>query len=103
MKTKSGLIKKKERILCPQCLDPINIKINNLMISNGYNIEQKDTDIIDFTKLSCKKCFLEFTFILCAFCEKKIYMKMFLKNLITLFIFYYYYFFMATLFIHFYF
>ena len=66
----------KEQILCPQCLEPVELK-NDLMASNGvYDIPIQSTiEIVDFMGLSCQKCDLEFTFVFCAYCNKKIYMK----------------------------
>ena len=65
-----------EKISCPQCSEPISIKSNKLNISNGYNVHTKYYEIPDFMKLSCQKCFLDFTFIICVYCNKKIFMKM---------------------------
>ena len=73
---KSDKKTQEEKISCPQCSEPINIKSNKLNISNGYNIQTKFYEIPDFMKLSCKKCFLDFTFILCVYRNKKIFMKM---------------------------
>ncbi len=64
-----------ERILCPKCSEPVNLKINKLSISNGNTIETKSYEIIDFMRLSCVKCLLDFTFISCVYCSKKIFMK----------------------------
>ena len=58
-----------ERILCPQCIEPIDLSIYK---SKGSNFE---TELIEFKKLSCKNCSLEFTFINCEFCQNKIFMK----------------------------
>ena len=70
----------KERILCPQCLEPININSIDLKISNGYNIQSKNFTPSDFSKLSCQKCYSNFTFILCVYCNQKIFMKIYLKD-----------------------
>ena len=71
MMKKTEKNKKEEKILCPQCLEPIDTNLNELMKSNGKSIEKSD-----FTKLSCQKCPLDFTFISCVYCNGKIFMKM---------------------------
>ena len=80
MSIKSNNSSSKEKMLCPQCLDPINITLNNLKISNGTNIQSKSVIMTDFSKLSCQKCDLNFTFIMCAYCNKKIFMKLYPKE-----------------------
>ena len=75
MSSKLNTYKSKEKILCPRCFEPISIKSESIMKSNGYSLQLKSTDLDDFTKISCQKCSLNFTFIFCPFCEKKIYMK----------------------------
>lgn len=72
-------IEKEEKILCPKCLICIDLSINNIKISNGYNVLPKILELTEFSKFSCQKCELEFTFIFCAYCEKKIYMKIYQK------------------------
>ena len=80
MSIKSNSSSSNEKILCPVCLDPININLNNLKISNGYNIQLKNVIITDFSKLSCQKCYFNFTFINCAYCNHKIFMKLYPKD-----------------------
>ena len=80
MITKFNKILKEEKIFCPHCLDPLKISLNSLKISNGYNCLMKNNELTEFSKISCKKCYLDFTFVLCAYCNKKIYMKMYQKN-----------------------
>jgi hypothetical protein len=58
-----------ERIFCPKCIEPIDLSINK---SKKSTLE---TELNEFTKLSCKKCSLEFTFIYCEFCQNKKFMK----------------------------
>ena len=58
-------ILEQNEILCPNCKEPI---INN---SNDEN------EINEFTKLTCQNCFLDFSFIFCIFCSKKIFMKIY--------------------------
>ena len=82
MTTKFETKPNKEKILCPHCFDPINICLKSLKISNGFNYLQKFSKLNEFTKLSCKKCYLDFTFIFCAYCEKKIFMKIYQKNVL---------------------
>ncbi len=71
MKSKAN---SEERLICPQCLGPVVINLP-LITSNGINVSPKKTKIVEFVKLSCQKCDLEFIFLLCAFCNKKIFMK----------------------------
>lgn len=71
MSSKLNAYKSKEKILCPGCFEPINIKSESIMKSNGYSLQLKSTGLDDFTKISCQKCTLNFTFIYCPFCEKK--------------------------------
>lgn len=61
-----------ERILCPQCFESINI-IQHKSLENNNII--KENKLNEFTKLSCKNCSLEFTFLFCEYCENKIFMK----------------------------
>ena len=75
MSSKINIYKSKEIILCPGCFEPISIKSEALMRSNGYNFQPKSINLDDFTKISCQKCYIDFTFIYCPFCEKKVYMK----------------------------
>ena len=58
-----------ERILCPQCIEPIDLSIYK------SNESTFGSELIEFKKLSCKNCSLKFTFINCEFCENKIFMK----------------------------
>ena len=65
-----------EKIPCPQCLGTIKITSKlYLLLSNGQNYGKKEFFFQEFTKLNCHICNLDFTFILCAFCNNKIYMK----------------------------
>ena len=65
-------ISSKDKIICPKC--SVNNPIQNCIINiNGNNPDE-------FKKIICKKCSLEFCFILCLFCETKIYMKMHMGN-----------------------
>lgn len=66
--------KTEERIFCPKCLDPVKINLE-VLTSNGLNATPRRTKLVDFDPLSCQNCNLEFTFIDCAYCHKKIYMK----------------------------
>ena len=77
MLSKTSKYKSKERILCPKCFEPISInsESESLMRSNGNNFQPKSTNLDDFTKISCQNCHIDFTFIYCPFCEKKVYMK----------------------------
>ena len=80
MKTKSNSIQKIDKILCPNCLIPINTYLNNLKLSNGNNTQIKCDENSDFSIISCKNCLLNFTFISCPYCEKKIFMKIYQNN-----------------------
>ena len=67
----NNFIKEKESaILCPNCLNHIIDKPSN----NNDNIENENNE---FGKFTCQYCNLDFSFIFCIFCEKKIYMKIF--------------------------
>ena len=71
-----NILKERENeILCPNCIDPINNKPTNN--NENMNIEN---EINEFEKFTCQKCTLDFSFIFCIFCEKKIYMKIFPKS-----------------------
>ena len=65
-------ISSKDIIICPKC--SVNNPIQNCITQiNGNNPDE-------FEKIICKKCNLEFCFILCLFCDRKIYMKMHIGN-----------------------
>ncbi len=68
-----------EKIICPQCFEHAMIKFDKI-ISNGINNLTRDIKLEEFVNLSCLKCKLEFTFTLCPFCNKKIFMKKHPKN-----------------------
>ena len=74
MKMENCVKKNENEILCPNCTHPINYKpINNnenMIIENEIN---------EFGKFTCQNCNLDFSFIVCIFCEKMIYMKIFPK------------------------
>ena len=63
-----------DNILCPKCSCPLNNRknINKNLINNI---------IKEFIKLNCDKCNINFCYILCIYCNKKIYMKMHPKNI----------------------
>ena len=60
--------------LCPQCSRPIISKRSILDNKINFNLDE-------FIKLSCKKCEIDFCFISCAYCYKKIYMKIHPKGM----------------------
>ena len=62
-----------EKVFCPQCLEPIKKNMN--FQSNGINVQTRNIKIDEFGDLFCQKCDFEFIFILCANCNKKIYIK----------------------------
>lgn len=72
----------KEKINCPKCLILIQIGLNDLKVSNGFNIQQKTNVFCEFSKLYCQQCNFIFTFINCLFCNQKIYMKIYPKEVI---------------------
>ena len=80
MMTMSNSFQKNDKILCPNCLIPIKTNINSLKFSNGNDTQIKCDDNSDFSIISCKNCKLIFTFISCAFCERKIFMKIYKQN-----------------------
>ena len=63
-----------EIIFCPKCLESFKINLE-LLISNGLNVPPKIKNLEDFVQLSCPNCNFEFTYISCAYCTKKIYLK----------------------------
>ena len=67
-------ISKNELIVCPECSESLNkIKIGK---------ENAIKNILDeLIKIKCKKCMIEFCYIDCPYCDKKIYMKMHPKEL----------------------
>ena len=66
----SNLSIKEDKDLCPLC--EVAIKITKNM---NYDIIDNNIKNDEFIKLSCKKCNTEFCYILCVYCQKKIYMK----------------------------
>ena len=58
----------KEELTCPKCSITSDMK-NSI---NKFNTNNPS----EFERIVCRKCSLEFCYILCIFCEKKIYMKM---------------------------
>ena len=57
-----------DNIVCPQCFE--------LLYKPKSKYENKITNNIEeFIKFNCKKCMNEFCYILCPYCDKKIYMK----------------------------
>lgn len=54
----------KDIIFCPKCSKSLN---------DSNNITQENPE--EFTKIICQKCFIEFCFISCIYCNKNIYMK----------------------------
>lgn len=63
-------------IICPQCMDPLS-KTNNI---NNISFVKENNNPGEFIKLKCQKCSIEFCYVLCIFCDKKIYMKIHIKN-----------------------
>ena len=55
---------------CPSCFEPINLK---KYLPN--NIKETEFELSEFMKLTCEKCFLEFSFLYCEICNSKIFMK----------------------------
>ena len=82
MEEKSENASSEERILCPQCCNPIKLHSNNIKMSNGFNIITKVSELTDFSKLFCKQCEIFFTFISCIYCRKKIFMKSYPKDVL---------------------
>ena len=80
MMSKPMEIEKEEKILCPKCLIYIDLSLNNIKMSNGYTVLSKVFEPKEFSKLSCQKCELGFTYICCVYCNKKIYMKLYQKD-----------------------
>lgn len=64
---------KKNNIFCPQCKHDLS-KEN--LINNDLRFNEKNNNQDEFIKLKCQKCSIEFCYILCIYCDKKIYMKM---------------------------
>ena len=75
MSTESDKNKKKEKILCPLCLAPVNYNLKDIINTIDNNAKLKYSEISDFTKVVCQKCNLDFTFISCVYCNRKIFMK----------------------------
>ena len=57
-----------DNIFCPLCKD--NVKKSD---NNNFDLIKKRN--YEFKELICNKCNIKFCYILCAFCQKKIYMK----------------------------
>ena len=58
----------KDIIICPKCSE------SSLTKNSILNFNKNNPD--EFEKIICKKCYFEFCYISCVFCQKKIYMKM---------------------------
>ena len=65
--------KEREMIQCPKCSEPVNIELNYLKKSNGLMSYQES--VPDFLTITCQKCSLNFKFIICVYCKRKIFMK----------------------------
>ena len=74
--SKSSINSKNCNIFCPRCMYPL-YKTNNI---NNFTNNKSNIIPEEFIRLKCEKCSIEFCYILCIFCEKKIYMKIHLKN-----------------------
>ena len=59
-------------ISCPQCSESIFGGNNR---NNNNNINNRINSSCEFIKFNCQKCDIDFCYILCAYCDKKIYMK----------------------------
>ena len=68
-------MEKEQKVSCPSCHNNIKPNLSLLKMSNGTKCISKLLDNYEFFKLFCKGCELNFTFILCLFCNKQIYMK----------------------------
>ena len=62
------------KITCPQCSELIFGTSNRNNNINNNNNNRINTPC-EFMKFNCQKCTINFCYILCAFCDKKIYMK----------------------------
>ena len=60
-------ISSNDKLVCPNCY--ISNEMNSAIINFNRN------NPVEFEKIKCKKCSFEFCYILCAFCNKKINMK----------------------------
>ena len=58
------------KILCPNCLNPLN-----LSKYKSNNIQENKFELKEFMKLICEKCSLVFSFLNCEICKSKIFMK----------------------------
>ena len=58
------------KILCPNCLNPLN-----LSKYKSNNIQENKFELKEFMKLMCEKCSLVFSFLNCEICKSKIFMK----------------------------
>lgn len=54
------------KINCPNCRGPLNLDINKF----NYNE-------IEFAKIKCQKCSINFCLLFCCYCQKKIFMNIF--------------------------
>ena len=62
--------------VCPNCSESVKITSKNkLLMSNGNNEEQNSLGLREFINVLCSKCDYNFTFIICAYCNEKIMMK----------------------------
>lgn len=65
-----------EKVICPKCNETTKVIIkDNLLKSNGISFQPKIKTIPEFYNINCSNCEYTFTFIFCAFCEGKIFMK----------------------------
>ena len=65
-------ISNQDKLECPDCAEYCTMK-NSLIKFNKNNP-------VEFESIICKKCSFEFCYILCVFCQKKIYMKIHIKS-----------------------
>ncbi len=59
-----------DRYLCIKCQE-----IPNYFRISNSSINENDDTYYEFAKLTCEYCTIKYCYILCAFCNKKIYMK----------------------------
>ena len=67
-------LSKNDNIVCPECFE----LLNKTKIGNENEIKNNLEELI---KIKCEKCMIEFCYIVCPYCEKKIYMKIHSKGL----------------------
>ena len=61
-------ISQSDNIQCPKCYESSSLE-NSIIKFNRNNPAE-------FDRIICKKCSFEFCYIVCVFCQKKIYMRM---------------------------